>query len=242
MIILYSQAIGVLTMTDCTNEEWRAIPEAPTYSVSNFGRSKRDSHTTINNGSGGCHTYPEKILKLCDDGRGYLCTTAYFNGRHYRLYAHQCVLHAFVGKQEKGIEVRHLNSDSKDNRLENLCYGTKSENMKDAVKLGTLIFSRSKLTKNDVIAIGRDTRPIRTIAKNYGICEATVFSIKTGKSFKGWTKEIYYKPKQRRELSPQEMSIILDSSIPRKEIMHRIGITLAQVKSIRKTKKNVIFC
>lgn len=229
-------------MTNFPNEEWRAIPEAPTYSVSNMGRIRRDARDTINKGSGRSHHYPERILKLCDDGRGYLCTTAYIYGRHHRLYAHQCVLHAFVGKQEKGIEVRHINSNPRDNRLENLCYGTKSENMQDAVKTGTLIFSRSKLSKDDVIAIGRDTRPIRTIAKDYGICEATVFSIKTEKSFKGWTDGIYYKPKQRRELSPQEMTVILDSSIPRKEVMKRIGITLAQVKSIRKTKKNVIFC
>lgn len=227
-------------MPNLTNEEWRAIPEAPTYSVSNLGRIRRDAHITINRGVP-CK-YPERILKLCDDGKGYLCTTCYLNGKHRRLYIHQCVMHAFVGRQEKGLEVRHLNSNPQDNRLENLCYGTKSDNMQDAVKKGTLVFSRTNLTKEDIIAIGRDKRPIRTIAKSYGVCEATILSIKQGKSFKGWTDGIYYRPRQKRELSPQEMSVILDSSIPRKEVMQRIGITFAQVKSIRKTKKNIVFC
>ena len=240
MIILDSKAIGVFSVTDFTNEEWRAIPETPTYSVSNLGRIRRDAHYTKNGKS--LQHYPERILKLCDDGRGYLCTNAYFDGKHHRIYAHQCVLRAFVGKQEKGMEVRHLNSNPRDNRLENLCYGTKSENMQDAVKLGTLVFSRSNLTKDDIIAIGRDTRPIRTIAKAFNACEATILSIKQGKSFKGWTNGIYYKPKQKRELTPEEMDIVLNPSVPRKEVMQRVGITLAQVKSIRKTKKNVVFC
>lgn len=45
---------------------------------------------------------------------------------------HLLVLAAFIGPLPPGKETRHLNGVADDNRLENLCYGTRSENMKDA--------------------------------------------------------------------------------------------------------------
>lgn len=43
---------------------------------------------------------------------------------------HQLVLLAFVGPCPAGHEVLHLNHDPADNRLSNLRYGTRSENLK----------------------------------------------------------------------------------------------------------------
>lgn len=228
-------------MTDSLNEEWREIPNFPTYSVSNLGRLRRDPHKTFNKGNNSFQYCKGGILKLCDDGKGYLKVGTYINGRYKSLYVHQAVMWAFVGKQEKGMEVRHLNSNPSDNRLENLSYGTKSDNMQDAVKIGTLVFSRSSLSKEDVVAIGKDPRPINIIAKSFNVCEATIINIKQGKSFKGWTEEIIYSPKKPRYLTKEEMDIILNTSIPRKEVMRLVNITFAQVKKVRHTKKNVIF-
>lgn len=45
---------------------------------------------------------------------------------------HLLVLGAFVGPLKPGKETRHLNGVADDNRLSNLVYGTRSENMKDA--------------------------------------------------------------------------------------------------------------
>lgn len=59
------------------------------------------------------------------DGRG-------MSGRKDR-YIHRLVLEAFVGPCPEGMEARHINGDHQDNRLENLCWGTKEENMKDRV-------------------------------------------------------------------------------------------------------------
>ncbi len=51
-------------------------------------------------------------------------------GRGNSQQVHALVLLAFVGPRPEGQEVLHLNHDPTDNRLENLRYGTRSENLK----------------------------------------------------------------------------------------------------------------
>lgn len=53
-----------------------------------------------------------------------------------RPYVHQLVAEVFIGPCPDGQEVRHLNGDPADNRVENLAYGTRSENLRDSVRLG----------------------------------------------------------------------------------------------------------
>ena len=55
---------------------------------------------------------------------------------HTRL-VHRLVLEAFVGPRPEGMVARHLNGDPGDNRLENLAWGTQSENNYDKVRHGT---------------------------------------------------------------------------------------------------------
>lgn len=51
-------------------------------------------------------------------------------------YVHDMVLETFVGPKPAGMCARHLNGDSLDNRLDNLTYGTYSENNYDRVAHG----------------------------------------------------------------------------------------------------------
>ncbi len=44
---------------------------------------------------------------------------------------HRLVMLAFVGLPPKGKEVRHINGIPTDNRLKNLVYGTRTENILD---------------------------------------------------------------------------------------------------------------
>lgn len=67
-------------------------------------------------------------------------TYRYFKTRYSKnkLHAiHRVVLESFVGPRPEGQECRHLNGNPLDNRLENLCWGTRKENAHDAIKHGT---------------------------------------------------------------------------------------------------------
>jgi hypothetical protein len=59
-------------------------------------------------------------------------------GDHGRVIrtVHQLVARTFLGPP-RGLETRHLNGDCRDNRLENLAYGTRAENAQDMVRHGT---------------------------------------------------------------------------------------------------------
>lgn len=186
-------------MTNNANIIYKDIPGYDgLYRVSNFGdviSCSRDVFT----GSGD----KRRIIKLKEkrlnpsNRKGYKVVNLRKDNKTLTIGVHQLVLWAFVGVQQKGIEVRHLNSNPSDDRLENLRYGTKSENMQDAVELGTLVFSRSKLSRKDVEEIAKAKGSLKEIALAFNCHPGTVQAIKTRKSFKNFVKEINYTPRKR---------------------------------------------
>jgi hypothetical protein len=67
----------------------------------------------------------------------YRTVVAYAEGRQRTIGVHRAVLLAFIGPPPEGCEARHLNGDAFDNRIENLAWGTKSENARDRLRHGT---------------------------------------------------------------------------------------------------------
>jgi hypothetical protein len=56
------------------------------------------------------------------------------------LGVHTIVLWTFRGKAKKGQECRHLDGNPRNNCLSNLAWGTRSENVRDAIRHGTRDF------------------------------------------------------------------------------------------------------
>lgn len=87
-------------------------------------------------------------LRVSYDSDGYpqviLCT----NKKRRNRKIHRLVLETYVGPCPNGMECRHLNGNPVDNRLENLCWGTKSENQMDSLKHGTAQGPHNKGEKN----------------------------------------------------------------------------------------------
>ena len=75
-------------------------------------------------------------------------------GRKNSQCVHKLVLLAFVGVAPDKHECLHINGNPADNRLSNLRWGTRSENMKDAYAHG----ARDRGKNRAALAKGRATR------------------------------------------------------------------------------------
>ena len=116
------------------------IPEFPNYSITENGNVY--SHIV------------NRWLKPSVRQNGYLQVDLCKNRKNFGRKIHRLVLETFVGPCPNNMECRHLNSCRTDNRLENLCWGTRRENTLDAVQRGTASgLKKRKWTWDDVAFI-----------------------------------------------------------------------------------------
>lgn len=115
-------------------EEWRPIVGATDYEVSSLGRVRSlDRHR----GHGASRRLLRgKVLKARLDSRGYFMVLITMDsGKRRNLSVHRQMCIAFHGQPPSpSHEARHLNDVKTDNRLDNLAWGTKSQNALDAVR------------------------------------------------------------------------------------------------------------
>jgi hypothetical protein len=102
-------------------------------------------------------------------------------GRGNSRCVHELVLLAFVAPRQPGQECLHGNGNPADNRLENIRWGTRSENLRDKTLHG-----QNKLKLSDVIAIKAALKNYRRglqrqLAAQYGVAECTISAIKWGR-------------------------------------------------------------
>jgi hypothetical protein len=141
-----------------TRERWKPVVGwEGFYEVSDRGRV-RTVERAISMPQGGARLVHRRIKKSTPIQSGYHYVCLKGQGRQRRVrQVHALVLEAFVGPKPEGEETRHLDGDRSNNRLSNLCYGTRKENMADAIKHGTTNRGdrnpNVKLTAHDVDAI-----------------------------------------------------------------------------------------
>ena len=112
--------------------------------------------------------------------------------KQHTFYVHTLVLNAYVGTKPMGYVCRHLNGNSLDNRLSNLCWGTVKENVHDSIRHGTAVCLRhgenavaSKLTHDDVQTIRKmyeEGHLQKEIAGVFSISQHHVSDIVNGKT------------------------------------------------------------
>jgi len=77
-----------------------------------------------------------KFLKPHKISDGHLQLNLRSTNRHKSI--HRLVLETFVGPCPSGMECRHLDGNPENNNINNLRWGTRSENAKDSYRHGTL--------------------------------------------------------------------------------------------------------
>lgn len=167
-------------MTDHT-ERWLPVTEYEgLYEVSDLGRVRSLPRNTTRG----------KILSS-SLSNGYPAVTLFRNGKRKRWLVHRLVLAAFTGPCPPGQEARHGPGGKLDERLENLCYGTRSENHLDKRRDGTSRCgegnNKAKLTPDAVHEIrARAAEGVsqHVLASLFGVCQATISQVVRRKT---WT-------------------------------------------------------
>ncbi len=94
-------------------------------------------------------------LRRTFDRRGYIRTSVMVNDEERSISLHRLVIMAWGRLPRDGEEVRHLNGNPSDNRIDNLAWGTHRENEADKRLHGTMVRGEkqwmSRLTEAQVI-------------------------------------------------------------------------------------------
>ena len=122
---------------------------------------------------------------------GHLYVFLYKDGIMKKMWVHKAVLLAWDREPFNGEECRHLNDISNDNRLENLCWGTRLENVEDKRRNGGIPYgerSKShKLTNIQVMEIGEKYSKDKSstdLSNEYGVSKSTILEIVRGNKWK----------------------------------------------------------
>ena len=172
-------------------ETWKVIPGWAAYEVSSVGRVRRIISI------GGRVFETPKLLKP-SPSKSYLSVTLLMSGVKRRVFIHHLVLEAFVSAKPDGLECRHLDGNSTNNTVGNLCWGTHKENYQDLIAHGRarLVGGRNqkdpkpaKLSAESVIEIRTQYIPRQTtraiLAAGYGISISLLDKIIAGTKRKG---------------------------------------------------------
>lgn len=173
------------------DELWKDIPGYEgKYQVSNLGRVRSLDRYITQIGHGGTpftRLIRGKTLKpgkYCKSGHLSVVLGKGMPGRP----VHQLVALAFYGPPPEKCDVRHLNGNPQDNRLENLAYGSRSQNILDVYDQGKAWRKLTREQAQQAKKMLREGVSCREIAEHLNVGIHTIYGIKQGRCFKWLNK------------------------------------------------------
>jgi hypothetical protein len=157
--------------TELTNLEWRIIPFAPNYNVSEYGHIAKDG----------------EFMRPFTNQNGYKVAQFSINRKRLRMGIHKVVALAFLGDCPDGFQVAHNDGDQLNNHYTNLRYATPKENCADKKKHDTnwIRHRRAMSSETAMLALEMVANkiPRRKIATQLGLNVGTVNGIVYGRSY-----------------------------------------------------------
>jgi hypothetical protein len=160
------------------------------YMVSNLGAVKSLEKMWVTNKS--LRKKPETIMKQAKDSSGYYQVWFSKNGIKKIMLVHRLVASAFLENTLQKKDVNHINGIKTDNRIENLEWATRSENVSHAYKNDLIDNAKgsrhgmSILKEEDVLKI-RELSSLYTknqLAEMFGVGRRSINNIVNRKSWK----------------------------------------------------------
>lgn len=119
-----------------TQEHWRpVVGYEGFYEVSDHGQV-RGIPRTVGAANGKTKQLRTRVLQGYATKSGHRYVDLYRGRERTKVAIHRLVLKSFVGPAPEGHEGCHRNDDPADNRLGNLYWGTRTDNLHDAVRNG----------------------------------------------------------------------------------------------------------
>ena len=146
------------------SEQWRPTVGYKGYEVSDLGRVRSLDRLISTSVGKGYRRIQGRILSPWTHYFGYKVVRLAADGKYVTWYVHALVLTAFRGSCPDGMVCRHLDGDPANNCLNNLCWGTQSENLLDEVRHGT-----HYLAKRTHCKYGHEYTPENTQWRSDGI-------------------------------------------------------------------------
>ncbi len=161
-------------------EVWTDIPEYEgLYQLSDKDRVRSLTRHIVDT-LGHEYTLPGRLKKLTRSDSGYLVVILHKKGKARTFCLHSLKLLTYVGPCPEGMEARHLDGDSSNNRLENLEWSSHQDNINDKYDHGTmtsnLLGNSHKLKGNidKVLELFSSGKSTLEIAREYGVTQRAI--------------------------------------------------------------------
>lgn len=161
--------------------KWRKLKEFDNFEISSDGRLRKNG----------------RLVKLGKTMDGYQQYAFRINGKAKYKRIHALVLETFIGPRPPKHDCCHINGIPNDNRIENLRWCTRKENVQDSIKHGTKAACQrhgsAKLTNDQVKKIRQEYADGMTgyaLAKKYNLARSAMHNIVIGRAWKTLDKEL----------------------------------------------------